>query len=134
MSTSTLDNDGAGDTSLAAGFTFGKPLNVAADAGATTPFIINDSDSALLGSVTIAVLGVDGAGTAVTADSTTVTVSFKLQPKSFQKLADVVTPAIVVAGEDTAQRYNTSTVTFTDVITTHGTSAARDELLYVAFS
>ena len=133
MATSTLDKVGDGGTS--AGFTFGKPENVDAVVGATTPFIINDSDSTLLGSVTIAVLGVDGAGTTVAADSTTVTASFKLQPKSFQKLADVVLPAVNATETDDAdQRYNTSTVTFTDVTTTHGTSAAIDEVLYVAFA
>ena len=132
MATSTLDK--VGDGGASAGFTFGKPENVAADAATTTPFIVNDSDSALVGSVVIAVAGVDGAGTSVSADSTSVDVAFKLQPKSFQKLADVVTPAVIIAGADTAQRYHTSTVTFNNVETTHGTSAATDELLYVAFA
>ena len=132
MSTSTIDTEGKGGTPT--GFSFGKPLNIATDADTTTPFVINDSNSAVLGDVTIAVNVVDGAGTAITADSTTVTESFKLQPKSFVQLSDVATPAIVVNADDTISRFNTSTVTFTDVITTHATSAAANELLYVAFA
>ncbi len=133
MSRATISNLGVGGTSLGHEGPQHPAAQTAFSGSTFVPIIINDSDAAVKGTMTVSFAHVDGAGTTVPGSGTEV-INFELNAKSYMVTPTLTAPNVVTTGAATAQRYFTSTTTITNLETSHKTSAQVGELVYVAWA
>ena len=134
MGATSLDIDGDIQNVAVTGF---EPRHAEGDATAFTPelYLINESRTVFTGSVTVVISVVDGAGTAVPADSSTHTFELNQIPAtSWYRVGLIPFPAVnATAAAEADQRYFTTAVSAT-AMSTHGTSAQNGQRIVFAWA